>query len=280
MYNSGEFVRTSYCSSCPPSFCPKPFRCPVGQKCPTNTSRHRFSFLPPSAAGNCSTSDGSGMCAADWCGARLDPEGTLSSMPTIVTTYIGYAHFSARHPCLLSLVSHHRYHFGMILQHFPSPEDRLKQWVPQALVLLVSGCIVQAAWWPASKQLWSPAYTLVMAGANGIFLAVFYCLLDFTAWQPSLMQMKWKPHFSRWIEIGPTDVLRPFVWVGMNTIFVYLLSPAGGLWESMQGYVYWDTEDSNLIDATFNHVFCKDPVAQVGGKSFAKSECYPVDDCR
>lgn len=172
-----------------------------------------------------------------------------------------------------------RYHFGMVLQHFPAHADRLKQWVPFALGLLISGFVVQAAWWPASKQLWSPAYTLIMAGANGLLLVAFYCLLDFTTWQPSWMRRKWKPIDTSVAAIGVTDVLRPFVWVGMNTIFVYLLSPSGGLWERLQSNVYWDTPDNNLIDATYRNVFCHHPAVQRGGQILDEDHCHVADGC-
>jgi hypothetical protein len=162
----------------------------------------------------------------------------------------------------------------MVLQHFPDPADRLWQWVPQATVMLVAGVVVQAAWWPASKQLWSPAYILVMAGANGIMLTLFYCLLDFTSWQPSWLRRRWKLTNSSKIALGPTDVLRPFVWVGMNTIFIYLFSPAGDLWESIQGYVYWDTPDNNLVHATYANVFCHKPTTDCLGVNDCQSVCH------
>jgi len=42
-----------------------------------------------------------------------------------------------------------------------------------------------------------------------------------------------RPH--RAVSVGVTDLLRPFVWVGMNTIFIYLMSPSGGLWQAFDG---------------------------------------------
>jgi len=109
-----------------------------------------------------------------------------------------------------------------------------------------------------------------MAGGNGLFLAAFYCLLDHTSWQPRWLRSKWRPLpgqtvcFGKEFAVGLTDTLRPLVWVGMNTIFIYLFSPAGGLWEALQGYVYWDDPDNNLVDATYNHVFCSAPVVHIG----------------
>ena len=31
--------------------------------------------------------------------------------------------------------------------------------------------------------------------------------------------------------------MKPFVWVGMNTIFIYLMSPAGDLFDDLQVFV-------------------------------------------
>eukprot|EP00037_Helgoeca_nana_P015524 m.145079 g.145079 ORF g.145079 m.145079 type:complete len:557 (-) comp23055_c0_seq6:54-1724(-) len=261
MFHNGCFDRTSSCSSCPPAFCPKPFRCPIGVSCPNGTAssaKFRFVSCPN---GTCPNGMVGEDFAADWCGARLDPEGTLASMPTIVTTFIGY-------------------HFGMVLQHFPDPADRLRQWVPQATGLLVAGVTVQAVWWPASKQLWSPAYMLIMAGANGIILSLFYALLDFTAWQPAWMRRKWKPSDRSALAVGPTDMLRPFVWVGMNTIFIYLFSPSGDLWERLQGNIYWDTPDNNLVTATYRNVFCHAPYVIIQGTTINQGHCHIGNGCR
>ena len=185
-------------------------------------------------------------------------------MPAVVTTYLGF-------------------HFGMVLQYFKSHGARLQQWVPFSLGLLVTGIVVHFAAWKANKQLWSPAYVLVMAGCNGLVLAGFYLLQDATygivicccwvhfsrhfsaspparaVWRallyvpmligcrsrhlpschptvcPSPVLRHWQPgwlkqrhRISATVSFGLTDVLRPFNWVGMNTIFIYLLSPAGG----------------------------------------------------
>lgn len=77
--SSGEFVRTKYCSSCGPlSFCPKPLMCPEGVSCPAKVGHWRFQNYTEGVD-----------FAPNWCVARLDPEGTLSSMPTVLTTFIG-----------------------------------------------------------------------------------------------------------------------------------------------------------------------------------------------
>eukprot|EP00041_Stephanoeca_diplocostata_P010749 m.172092 g.172092 ORF g.172092 m.172092 type:complete len:192 (-) comp18282_c0_seq56:2937-3512(-) len=125
MYDSGEFARSTWCSSCSPMACPKKLLCPAGQKCPEPTHASPRAFL---FTNNCSEEVGG--CAANWCAGRLDPEGTLSSMPAVFTTYIGF-------------------HFGITLAYFSSHRDRLSQWVPQSLALIVLGLLVQTSWYVA-----------------------------------------------------------------------------------------------------------------------------------
>ena len=108
-------------------------------------------------------------------------------MPAVVTTYLGF-------------------HFGMVLQYFKSHGARLQQWVPFSLGLLAAGLIVHFAAWKANKQLWSPAYVLIMAGCNGLVLTAFYLLQDATHWQPGWL--KRRHQISSTVTFGLTDVLR------------------------------------------------------------------------
>ena len=45
-----------------------------------------------------------------------------------------------------------------------------------------------------------------------------------------------------------------FVWVGMNTIFIYLLSPAAGGWEILQSYIYWHDVENNMLVRFSTHL--------------------------
>jgi heparan-alpha-glucosaminide N-acetyltransferase len=175
-----------------------------------------------------------GACAAAWCHSQLDPEGVLSSFPAVLTTFIGW-------------------HFGRVIQYFPLDQTgqaghraRFMQWIPMSLALIALGLLIEFGFgWKPNKQIWTPAYVAIMAGTNGLVLAAFYALLDFTAWQPDLMK-----------KSKITNILRPFVWVGMNTILVYLFSPAGGATASIQAYLWWKHPDNNLLDTSFRHIVC------------------------
>jgi hypothetical protein len=83
-----------------------------------------------------------------------------------------------------------------------------------------------------------------------------------------------------------TVVFRPFIWVGMNTILIYLLSPAAGIVASLQvdslvetryrrahtkshrlltakqSFVYYGDTQNNLLYVLFKYIFCKDPYCE------------------
>jgi predicted acyltransferase len=55
---------------------------------------------------------------------------------------------------------------------------------------------------PVIKKLWTSSFVLVAAGYSSILLAVFYQIVDV-----------WK--YRKWAQ--------PFVWIGMNSITIYLI---------------------------------------------------------
>ena len=111
-----------------------------------------------------------------------DPEGLLSTLPAVVT-------------CLLGIFA------GMLLR---STEfcDRWK--VIYLLSFGVGGVLLGSLWgleFPVIKKIWSSSFVLVAGGYSAILLGVFYQLVDV-----------WK--FQKWCQ--------PFVWMGMNSLTVYL----------------------------------------------------------
>ena len=55
----------------------------------------------------------------------------------------------------------------------------------------------------------------------------------------------------------PELVLAPFVWVGMNTIFIYLLAPAAGLFNGFLEWFYWEGDrEDNAADWSYDTFFC------------------------
>ncbi len=112
----------------------------------------------------------------------FDPEGLLSTIPAVVT-------------CLLGVFA------GLLLRNSSMPGKRKVSW------LLAAGALSAVLGWtwsfefPVIKKIWTSSYVLVAGGYSAILLALFYLIVD-------VLQLR------AWC--------RPFVWMGMNSITVYL----------------------------------------------------------
>lgn len=113
-----------------------------------------------------------------------DPEGLLSTLPAVAT-------------CLLGVLA------GLLLRSPALNPHRKTAW------LLGAGAGAVALGWlwhlqfPVIKKIWTSSYVLVAGGYSAWLLAAFYYGIEIRGWQ-------------RWA--------RPFVWIGMNPITVYLAS--------------------------------------------------------
>lgn len=113
-----------------------------------------------------------------------DPEGYLSTAPAVVTGLLGV--FA-----------------GMLLLH-PGMTERRK-----VGLLLGSGVVLVGLGWlwhsqfPVIKKIWTSSYVLVAGGYSALLLGAFYQVVEVWRWRT-------------WCQ--------PFVWVGMNSITVYLVS--------------------------------------------------------
>ncbi|HEV2395089.1 MAG TPA: heparan-alpha-glucosaminide N-acetyltransferase domain-containing protein [Verrucomicrobiae bacterium] len=114
----------------------------------------------------------------------FDPEGLLSTIPAIGT-------------CLLGM-------FGGLLLRSQNVSDNRK-----VLLLLGFGIASAALGWlwglqfPVIKKIWTSSYVLVAGGYSAVLLGLFYLAVD--VWRA-----------RGWCQ--------PFVWMGMNSITVYLAS--------------------------------------------------------
>ncbi len=112
----------------------------------------------------------------------FDPEGILSTMPAVVT-------------CLLGV-------FAGLLLLDPRRNDAQK-----VVCLLAGGLALAALGWawsaqfPVIKKIWTSSYVLVAGGYSALLLGLFYWIVDVAG-------------YRRWCQ--------PFVWMGMNSITVYL----------------------------------------------------------
>jgi heparan-alpha-glucosaminide N-acetyltransferase len=79
---------------------------------------------------------------------------------------------------------------------------------------------------PFNKNLFSLSYISMMAGASSICLFIFWYLIDVKSIE--------KPFL-------------PFIWQGMNAIFVFVLCACNVFDQIMQNF-YWKTLDQNALD--------------------------------
>jgi predicted acyltransferase len=117
-----------------------------------------------------------------------EAEGILSTLPAVAT-------------CLLGVFA------GFLLQSRMVPDGKKIAW------LLAAGIACVALGWlwnlqfPVIKKLWTSSFVLVAGGYSAMLLGLFYWLVDVR------QQRFW---------------CRPFVWMGMNSITIYLTSAVLG----------------------------------------------------
>ena len=113
-----------------------------------------------------------------------DPEGLLSTLPAIVTGLLGI--FA-----------------GLLLKNTKVPDMKK---VAYLLAFGACGVVLGLAWgteFPIIKKIWTSSYVLVAGGFSAMLLGIFFWIVDV---------MK----FQFWC--------RPFVWMGMNSITIYMTS--------------------------------------------------------
>lgn len=114
----------------------------------------------------------------------FDPEGFLSTIPAVAT-------------CLLGIFT------GLLLRNSSIPDLR------KVSLLIGAGLAAAVVGWlwnfqfPVIKKIWTSSYVLVAGGYSAILMGVFYLIVDV-----------WKKQW--WCQ--------PFVWMGMNSITIYLAS--------------------------------------------------------
>jgi len=115
-----------------------------------------------------------------------DPEGILSTIPAIGTALLGVFTGSF---LKWNSPSWPMYKKGLLL-------------FGAGLALIVLGLLWNAGF-PINKRLWSSSFVLYVGGWSLIFLSIFYLIIDVAG-------------FKKWAI--------PFVWIGTNSILIYLCS--------------------------------------------------------
>ena len=114
----------------------------------------------------------------------FDPEGYLSTIPAVAT-------------CLLGVFA------GLLLRGRALPEGQKVVWLIAFGVASVALGWLWSVQFPVIKKIWTSSYVLVAGGYSAILLGVFYLIVD--VWQA-----------RAWCQ--------PFVWMGMNSITIYVAS--------------------------------------------------------
>eukprot|EP00250_Pteridium_aquilinum_P006611 c16495_g1_i1 orf=559-1998(+) len=109
--------------------------------------------------------------APAWCLASFDPEGLLSSIPAIVTCFIGA-------------------HYGHVLLHMKGHKRQLWNWTASGFVMLFVGLLLEVAGMPVNKQLYTLSYTLVTGGAVALAFCATFVLVDIYKWRSSTAVFK------------------------------------------------------------------------------------------
>tara|TARA_B110000285_G_C14809275_1_gene461190 strand:- start:57 stop:653 length:597 start_codon:yes stop_codon:yes gene_type:complete len=146
-----------------------------------------------------------------------DPEGSLSTLPTVMNCWLGL-------------------HFGRVLKFdkIQGVRSRMIHWFTLATVLIGLGVIIHFAGIPMNKQLWSLSYLLFMSGTCGAALLVAYLMVD--------IEHSYTKHFK--------FILRPFEYMGMNAILVFFWH---GLAEAILHSVYITTGSDPLTPGQERH---------------------------
>lgn len=171
-------------------------------------------------------------------GHPFDPEGLVSSLTAVVVPLIGS-------------------HCASVAILLRNPFDRLIHWFALGSVGVILGISLDFCGIPLNTDLYSLSYLLLSTGVAIIALAIFYAIVDAGG-----------SIFNRSLFVGerledgdlsgpPSTpsvtvplVLRPFHWLGMNSILIYILS-CSGITESVLSCVYWGERDHNLGELLF-----------------------------
>ncbi|MEE9372744.1 MAG: heparan-alpha-glucosaminide N-acetyltransferase domain-containing protein [Saprospiraceae bacterium] len=155
-------------------------------------------------------------------GIPFDPEGILSTLPTIGTVLFGYW-------------------VGKVLQKGDKIDDKMKALLPYALGGIVLGAIWHFAGFPINKPIWSGSYVLITGGLATLTLVILMWVLDKKKWQ-------------KWSYIFKAFGRNPLISYVLSGIFIRVF---GMIKIGDQGLYSWLYSNvfSHLIDNKFGSFF-------------------------
>ena len=111
-----------------------------------------------------------------------DPEGFLSTLPAIGT-------------CLMGVFA------GLLIRSVRIGDQEKVFWLIGAGLVSLGIGFLWGQQFPIIKKIWTSSYVLVAAGWSALLLSAFYQMVEIWKWE-------------RWVQ--------PFIWVGSNSIAIYL----------------------------------------------------------
>ncbi|CAM9203604.1 unnamed protein product [Ectocarpus fasciculatus] len=177
--------------------------------------------------------------APEWCGydsltggAPFDPEGLVSSLTAVVASLLGA-------------------HCGAVAKHMsrsqPSIEGRaptlqrysmLVQWFLMGASWLIIGGLLVLSGNRLNTDLYSVSFLFVSTGTACLGLCLCSAAVDSYSLDSSTS------------SADSPILLRPFRWLGLNSILIYILS-CSGVTESIISVFYWDKADNNIANALY-----------------------------
>lgn len=142
-----------------------------------------------------------------------DPEGLLSTVPAVATALL-----------------------GIFTGEFLRAQQTAAQ--KKALYLFVAGAVLVCTGWlwglvfPINKNMWTSSFVLYTGGWSLLLLAVFYAVIDIWG-------------FKKWSM--------PFVWLGCNSILIYMAAHGVVNFMSTSEFVFGGTVQ--LLDARWQEAF-------------------------
>ena len=151
-------------------------------------------------------------------GIPFDPEGLLSTIPTIGTVLFGYW-------------------IGKVIQSREKILDKIKGMAPYALGATIIGLIWNYGGFPINKPIWSSSYVLVTGGLATFSLMILMWILDEKKWQ-------------NWTYIFKAFGLNPLISYVLSGIFIRVF---GMIKINGQGLYTWLFQNffEHIIDPKF-----------------------------
>ena len=156
-------------------------------------------------------------------GIPFDPEGLLSTIPSVVTVLLGYI-------------------TGAMLTEYPDKTQLIKALIKTGTLLTIFSLILDQTIIPINKPIWSASYVLITAGFAMFLLSLLIWIIDIRKWITLFGKNEHFNPLSRWAEL--------FHVFGVNPLVSYILS---GLF--VKTALLIKISDKNLYQWTFSQVY-------------------------